>query len=181
MEGKGFRRWQAAHTSPSRWHLVAGGGAGNAERIHGEGETTGHTKRRHGDSWVPAHSGAWRRTAFFLLFRRRAATVRTGLSPLPNGRRRWEAAGMAEGRPPRRSLHCHAPSLCHPNAALPVPARFRGDEGAIVVQAVKMDSESTWTRARPGKRKAEGMECNYFSHLTPAFLPGSCYCSKLSF
>lgn len=104
-------------------------------------------------------------TAFFLPFWRRAATVRTGLSPHPNGRRRWEAAGMAEGRPPRRSLHCHAPSLCHPNAALPVPARFRGDEGAIVVQAVKMDSESTWTRARagdPGNGKQKGWSVTIF-------------------
>lgn len=117
--------------SPSRWHLVAGGGAGNAERIHGEGETTGCTPR--GDMGTPgsphtAEHGVG--TAFFLPFWRRAATVRTRLSPHPKGRRRWEVAGRAEGRPPRRSLHCHAPSLCHPNAALPVPARFQGGRGS---------------------------------------------------
>lgn len=167
---------------------MRGGGAGNAERIHGEGETTGHTKRRHGDSWVPAHSGAWRRTAFFLPFWRRAATVRTGLSPHPNGRRRWEAAGMAEGWPPRRSLTLPRAQPLSSQRRPPCPRAFSGGRGSYSCaggeNGLRKHLDESKSR-RPGKRKAEGMECNYFSHLTPAFLPGSCYCScycsKLSF
>lgn len=69
-------------------------------------------------------------TAFFLLFWRRAATVRTGLSPHPNGRRRWEAAGMAEGRPPRRSLTLPRAQPLSSQRRPPCPRAFSGGRGS---------------------------------------------------
>lgn len=154
---EGFDRRLIQAPQGGTWLGVCGG-AGNAERIHGEGETTDCLNEQEATprgamvtlgSLHTMENGV--RTAIFLLFWRRAGTVSTRFSPHPNVRRWWEMAGMTTRRPLIRSLtHCHAPSLYHSSPPLPVPSPFWGDEGAVVAHAVKMGSESTWNRARAG-------------------------------